>query len=64
MMALLTCIVLFIDREEYHSKLEDPKRIEGLCERYTLMLQRYLDIYDSTSKKFPRLVTYDLRTYA
>ena len=54
MMALLTCIVLFLDREEYHETLEYPKEVETLCLRYTTMLQKYLESMQPRGNKFAR----------
>ena len=53
-MALLTCIVLFLDREEYHETLEYPKEVETLCLRYTTMLQKYLESMQPRGNKFAR----------
>ena len=53
--ALITCIVLFYDKDEFRELLEEPEQIENMCLEYTYLLQRYL-CQRKRNKEFPRWV--------
>ena len=40
-LALITCISLFFERPEFQNQIADPKAIEDLCLKYTMLLQSY-----------------------